>query len=95
MSAFTLFALVLLVAVTLFALGNPQLISVRFLAWSMETTVALAVIGAAVAGGFLVFLGNVVGQQQLRARLREAQARVRDLETRLREAEGATPGPRT
>jgi uncharacterized integral membrane protein len=95
MSAFTLLALVLLVVVTLFALGNPHQVSVRFLAWSMETTVALAVIAAAVVGGFLVLLGNVAGQQQLRARLREAQTRVRDLEARLHEAEGPKPDPRT
>ncbi len=85
MSAFTVFALLLLVAVTLFALANPMPVPIRFLAWRAETTLALAVIGAAVIGGLLVFISSVVGQQHLRARLREAQAHLRDLEARVQE----------
>lgn len=85
MPLFTLFALLLLVAVTLFALANPQPVTLRFLLWQVETTLALATIGAAVLGGLLVFLSSVLGQRHLRARLREVQARVRDLEARTPE----------
>jgi uncharacterized integral membrane protein len=90
MSGFTVFALLLLVAVTLFALANPLQVTVRFLMWQIEATLALAVIGAAVLGGFLVFISSVIGQQHLRARLREVQARVRELEARL-QGSGSPP----
>jgi putative membrane protein len=91
MSPFTLFALVLLLLVTVFALSNPMTVSLHFLSWRFETTLALAIIGAAVVGGFLVLVSSVVGQQQLRSRLRESQARLRELEARLHEP--SRPGP--
>ncbi|MBI3998059.1 MAG: LapA family protein [Armatimonadetes bacterium] len=83
MSAFGVFALALLVLATAFALYNPAEVTVRFLVWELKTTLALAVIGGAVVGGFLVLASSVIGQQHLRARLRDLQARVRDLEARL------------
>ncbi len=83
MSRFTAFALVLFAAVTLFALANPMPVTVRFLKWTGEMSLALAVIAAALVGGLLVFISSVVGQQHLRARIREVQARVRELEARL------------
>jgi uncharacterized integral membrane protein len=91
MSGFTLVALVLFAVVTAFALANPAPVMVRFLAWQAETTLALAVIGAAVLGGFLVFVSSILGQQNLRARLREMQARARELEARLQELGGTRP----
>jgi uncharacterized integral membrane protein len=92
MSAFTLFALVLLVAVTVFALSNPTVVTLRFLLWQIEASVALAVIGGAVFGGLLVFISGLVGQQHLRTRLRDLQARLREMETRTPGSGGhATP----
>jgi putative membrane protein len=91
MTGFSLFALLLLVVVTAFALMNPVPVTVRFLAWQAQTTLALAVIGAAVFGGFLVLVSSVLGQRHLRARLREAQARARELEARLHELDGTRP----
>ncbi|MDQ7857323.1 MAG: LapA family protein [Armatimonadota bacterium] len=95
MSAFALFALVLLGLVTVFALSNPAPVVLRFLSWQVETTLALAVIGGAVIGGVLVFVSGVLGQQQVRARLRESQARVRELEARLHDSSRSDPGPPT
>jgi uncharacterized integral membrane protein len=92
-TGFGLFALVLLVAVTAFALTNPTPVTVRFLVWQAETTLALAVIGAAVAGGLLVLMSSMLGQRQLRARLRETQARVRDLEARLHDRDSPPSEP--
>jgi uncharacterized integral membrane protein len=91
MSGFTLFALLLLVVVTVFALANPAPIALRFLMWQAETTLAIAIIGAAVIGGFLVFVSSVFGQQHLRTRLRDAQTRVRELEARLHESTASKP----
>jgi uncharacterized integral membrane protein len=95
MSAFTLFGLVLLVLVMLFALANPGTVLVRFLVWQYQTTVALAVIGAAVLGGLLVFVSNALGQRGQRARLRQLQARVRELEARVQELSAARPDQKT
>jgi uncharacterized integral membrane protein len=86
MSAFVVFALILFAAVTVFALSNPDPVTVRFLAWRLETSLALAVVGGAIVGGVLVLISSTVGQQHLRARLRE-------LQTRLRELEGRTAAP--
>ena len=82
MTGFTLFALVLLVAVTVFALSNPGVVLLRFLVWELQVSLALAVIGGAVLGGLLVFISSVAGQAHLRARLRDLQARLRDAEAR-------------
>ncbi len=83
MSGFSVFALLLLVATTVFALYNSTPVPVRFLMWEVQTSLALAVIGGVVLGGFLVFVSSVMGQQHLRARLRDLQARLRDAEAKL------------
>lgn len=82
MSVFAVFALILFAAVTVFSLSNPDLVTVRFLAWHLQTSLALAVVGAGIVGGLLVLISNTVGQQQMRARLRELQNRLRELEGR-------------
>lgn len=81
MSVFTVFALLLLGAVTVFALANPSAVVLRLAVWEVQTTLALVTIGAAVLGGFLVFVSGFIGQQRLRSRLRELQARLRELES--------------
>lgn len=90
MSAFGLFALLLLAAVTAFALTNPAPVTLRFLVWQVQTTLALAVVGGAVIGGLLVLISSTVSQRGLRARLRQSEARVRDLEAR-QAAAGSPP----
>jgi uncharacterized integral membrane protein len=78
---FRFLALLVLVVATAFSLNNPDPVAVRFLMWRFETTLALAVLGGAVLGGFLVFSSNMLAQQRLRAQVRELQARVRALES--------------
>jgi uncharacterized integral membrane protein len=82
MSVFAVFALILFAGVTVFSLSNPDLVTVRFLAWHLQTSLALAVVGAGIVGGLLVLISSAVGQQQMRARLRELQTRLRELEER-------------
>ncbi len=89
MPAFTVFALLLLVVTMIFALSNPAPVAVRFVVWEYQTSVALAVIGGIVLGGFLVFVSGLAGQSHLRARVRDLQARLRDAE-----AKPPTPGSR-
>jgi uncharacterized integral membrane protein len=86
MSAFTLFALLLLAVATMFALANPDRVMVRFLMWHLETTVALAVVGGSVLGGFLVFISQALAHRRMRAQ-------IRDLQMRLSSAEQGRPGP--
>lgn len=81
MSVFTVFALLVFAAITVFALANPAPVALRLVVWEVRTTLALATIGAAVLGGLLVFVSGFIGQQRLRSRLRELQARVRELES--------------
>ncbi len=78
---FRIFALLVLVVATAFSLNNPDLVMVRFLAWRFETTLALAVLGGAVLGGFMIFASGMAAQRRLRAQVRELQVRVRTLES--------------
>ncbi|MDQ7850557.1 MAG: LapA family protein, partial [Armatimonadota bacterium] len=66
-------------------------VTLRFVAWSLSTTLALAVIGAAVLGGLIVYVASVVSHGALRGRLRAAEARLREWE-RERATSGQAPG---
>lgn len=94
MSAFGVFAILLLVATTVFALANPTPVTVRFMNWQAQTTLALAMIASAVIGAFLVLVSSLIGQRGVRARLREAQARIRTLEARQQPAAGSDTATR-
>ncbi len=94
MSVFTVFALLLFAAVTVFALANPSAVVLRFAVWEVQTTLALATVGAAVLGGLLVFVSGFVGQRRLRSRVRELQARLHEIESQPASAPGRPPqGP--
>jgi uncharacterized integral membrane protein len=82
----------LLAAATIFALQNPMAVPLRFLVWNLSTTLALAVIGAAVAGGLLVYVASLLSLGDLRRRLRAAEGRLREVE-RDRSARGEPPQP--
>jgi uncharacterized integral membrane protein len=93
MSGFALLALLLLVVATIFSLSNPSVVVLRFLVWQTEISIALAVIGGAVLGGLLVFISGLIGQQHLRARVRDLQARLREAEAKVAATEGAPKSP--
>jgi len=90
-------ALLLMVAVTVFAVQNPQPVVLTFLFWSAGTSLALATIVAAVVGGLLVYVVSLLAQRDLRRRLRAAEARLRELERREveRERPAASPADET
>jgi len=81
----------LLAAATVFALQNPSPVALRFVAWSLSTTLAVAVIGAAVLGGLIVYVASLFSHGALRARLRAAEGRLREWE-RERADTGQVPG---
>jgi len=68
----------LLVIATVFSLQNTAAVTLVFLGWRLPTTLALAVIGAALAGGVIVYLASLVTIGELRARLRAAESRLRE-----------------
>lgn len=73
-------ALVLLAVVTVFALNNPMAVPVRFLAWTYNTTLALAMIAAAAGGALVVYIASLGAQQGLKTRLKAAESRLAELE---------------
>ncbi len=73
-------ALVLLAAVTIFALNNPGEVTVKFLYWQRSTSLALAMIAAAVAGALVVYVASLAAQRGLKARLRGTESRLAELE---------------
>jgi uncharacterized integral membrane protein len=85
------FAVLLLAAAALFALQNPTPVTLKFALWSLTTTLALAIIGAAVLGGLVVYIASLFSLAGLRARLRGADARLGEWE-RERAARGDAPG---
>ncbi len=91
MRAMFLWLLVLLVAVTIFALSNNTPVTVKFAQWQLyDGSLALAIIGAGVLGALATFLSSVPQRTRL-------GGRIRDLEQRLRAHEGSgrtqPPGP--
>jgi uncharacterized integral membrane protein len=76
-----LFALV----VALFAVQNSSIVSVRFLAWGMETSLVLVIIGSAALGALSAAVLGLPRTLRLRARLRECEASLRRAEEEARE----------
>lgn len=86
-------AVLLLVAVTIFALNNPAQVSVKFLRWQWATTLALAMIAAVVAGALVVYIASLAAHRGLRARLRAAETRLAEVERQRPTASGQSPPP--
>ncbi len=80
MRVLLLLALVLLAAVTIFALNNTDPVTIRFLLWKQPTSLALAMIAAAIAGALIVYIASLTAQQGLKNRLRAAESRLADME---------------
>jgi putative membrane protein len=91
---YVILALVFAVFVALFAVQNAGQITVTFLAWQWDTSVAVVILGAAALGAAFGGLLAVVREIQLKLKLRAAQGRVRRLEALLDEAEGTKAGSR-
>ncbi|NLY51750.1 MAG: DUF1049 domain-containing protein [Firmicutes bacterium] len=87
--AYVVLALVFAVFVALFAVQNATQITVTFLAWQWNTSVAVVILGAAAFGAAFGGLLALVREIQLKLKLRGAQGQVRRLETLLEEAEAA------
>jgi uncharacterized integral membrane protein len=69
MIAFILFSL-LLVAVAVFALQNPGVVPLRFLAWEVQTSVAVLTLAATTAGAVIAGLLALAGRVRRWRRVR-------------------------
>ncbi|MBX6349937.1 MAG: DUF1049 domain-containing protein [Clostridia bacterium] len=83
-----LLVLVLLfaVAVALFAAQNGQTVEVMFLFWTLHTTLAVVILGAALTGAVAAALFGLVTHVRLRLRLRRAEQQLHKLQVRPPEA---------
>lgn len=88
-------ALVLLVVVTIFALNNPTAVTVRFLAWTYGTSLALAMIASVAVGALVVYIASLGAQQGLKARLRATETRLAELERQRTATPSQSPPSRT
>lgn len=82
--------LVLLVVVTVFALQNPDPVTIKFLGWQYPIQLGVALIASGVIGAFIIYLSGLFTQGELRARVRSAESRLREAE-RQRQAAGNEP----
>jgi len=87
MIIYLVLALIFAVFVALFAVQNAGQITVNFLAWQWNTSVAVIILGAAAFGAIFGGLMAVIREIQLKLKLRGAEGRANRLETLLEEAE--------
>ncbi len=80
-------ALVFAVFVALFAVQNASQITVTFLAWQWNTSVAVVILGAAAFGALFGGLMAAVREVQFKLKVRGLQGQINRLEARLEEGE--------
>ena len=69
------------IAVAIFALQNPDQVTIRFLAWQIESApLAAVILVSGAAGAIIVSLIGFVQRWRLRSKIRQLETRVRSLE---------------
>ena len=69
------------IAVAIFALQNPDQVTIRFLAWQIEhAPLAAVILVSGAAGAIIVSLIGFVQRWRLRSKIRQLETRVRSLE---------------
>ncbi|MDU4960645.1 MAG: LapA family protein [Sporomusaceae bacterium] len=81
---FVVFALLFACFGAVVALQNATAVTVRFALWSLETSLVLVILGAAMAGAFIVLLLAAPVQIRLRWLTDRANRRVSELEAKLK-----------
>lgn len=86
--------IVLLLAVTIFALSNTTQVTVMFWQWPVYTgSIALTIVGAGVIGALLTLLPALLRQAHLGERIRELERERRAREAGHREPDRPEPAP--
>jgi uncharacterized integral membrane protein len=95
MRGIVVWLILLLIAVTIFAISNTVLVTVTFLQWTLYTgPLALAIVGAGVLGALLTFVSSLGRHGHLSSRIRELERRLREHDARPDEGAAGAP-PRT
>ena len=69
------------IAVAIFALQNPDQVTIRFLGWQIERApLAAVILVSGAAGAIIVSLMGLVQRWRLRSKIRQLETRVRSLE---------------
>jgi uncharacterized integral membrane protein len=71
---------ILLVLVAVFALGNRDVVTIRFLGWQYYTALSYAMIAPLLVGAFILYVAGLFRQRELRAQIRDAELRLREAE---------------
>ncbi|NMB25375.1 MAG: DUF1049 domain-containing protein [Firmicutes bacterium] len=87
MVLYLVLALVFAVFVALFAVQNAGQITISFLTWHWDTSVAVVILGAAAFGALFGALMASVREVQFKLKMRGLQTEIRRLEARVEEEE--------
>ncbi|OAG27962.1 LapA family protein [Thermodesulfatator autotrophicus] len=85
MEIYLILAAVLGIFIAVFAIQNAAPVTVKFLVWQFESSLAVLIILAMLAGMLLVFLISLPGRLKRRKELFDKQRKIRELEKKLAE----------
>ncbi len=85
MELYLILAVVLGIFISVFAIQNAAPVTVKFIFWQFESSLAVLIILAILTGMLLVFLLSIPGRLKRRKELYDKQKKIRELETRLEE----------
>lgn len=89
MEFYLILAAILGIFVAVFAIQNAAAVTVKFLLWEFQSSLAVLIIISMLAGMLLVFLLSLPGRLKRRKELYDKQKRIKELEKRLAELEAA------
>ncbi len=87
MELYLILAAVLGIFVAIFAIQNAAPVTVKFLLWEFESSLAVLIIIAMLAGMLLVFLLSIPGRIKRRKEIYDRQKKIKELEKKLAECE--------
>lgn len=89
MELYLILAAILGIFVAVFAIQNAAAVTVKFLLWEFQSSLAVLIIISMLAGMLLVFLLSLPGRLKRRKELYDKQKKIKELERRLAELEAA------
>ncbi len=95
MELYLILAAILGIFVAIFAIQNAAAVTVKFLLWEFQSSLAVLIIISMLAGMLLVFLLSIPGRIKRRKELYDKQKKIRELEKRLAELEAQTSTSQT
>ncbi len=87
MEIYLVLAAVLGIFISVFAIQNAAPVTVKFIFWQFESSLAVLIILAILAGMILILLLSLPGRIKRRKELYDKQKKIRELEKRLKELE--------